>query len=257
MVVVLEYAQSMTSGGHIEEPLIFQRELQKKIAGPNRKEQSEKKHHGRHGAHGPEGRNQEKSANAESDDQQEQTNRSSQEKLKSDIAKFVGQQDTQGFRGVDQITERTLWGKRDQIAAEHVGSAIGRTHEFLEERNLQASGMSDIYDKYRILSIESSSGVYFPPARVPQGATLDFERRRSPGSGGASLYHRLVPPTLLYSELGWFLVWRKCRLADILFSLGHGHQTISKHLHLAGAQEPCLCQALGSEPCLWMLRFRP
>ena len=125
----------MTSGGHIEEPLIFQRELQKKIARPNRKEQGEKKHHGRHGAHGPKGRDQEKSANAEADNQQEQTNRSSQETLKSDIAKFVGQQDAQGFRGVDQITERTLWGKRDQIAADHVGRAIRRTPEFLEERH--------------------------------------------------------------------------------------------------------------------------
>jgi hypothetical protein len=80
----------MTSGGHIEEALIFQRELQKKVARPNRKEQGEKKYHGRYGSHGPEGRNQEKSANAEPDDQQEQTNRSSQEKLKSDVAKFVG-----------------------------------------------------------------------------------------------------------------------------------------------------------------------
>src|SRR5580704_18728096 len=145
----------MTSGGHIEEPLIFQRELQKKIARPNRKEQGEKKYHGRHGAHGPKGWDQEKSANAEADNQQEQTNRSSQEKLKSDIAKFVGQQDAQGFRGVDQITERTLWGNCDQIAAEHVGKGIKRPPESLERANLQANDMGHTYDKYRILSIGS------------------------------------------------------------------------------------------------------
>jgi hypothetical protein len=155
LVVVLKHAQSMTSGGHIEEPLIFQRELQKKIARPNRKEQGEKKYHGRHGAHGPKGWDQEKSANAEADNQQEQTNRSSQEKLKSDIAKFVGQQDAQGFRGVDQITERTLWGNCDQIAAEHVGKGIKRTPESLERANLQANDMGHTYDKYRILSIGS------------------------------------------------------------------------------------------------------
>ena len=59
------------------------------------------------------------------------------------------------------------------------------------------------------------------------------------------------------SELGWFLVWRKCRLVDILLSLGHGHRIIAEHVHLVGAQEPSLCQTLGGEPCFRMLHFRP
>jgi hypothetical protein len=165
----------------------------------------------------------------------------------------------QGSRGVYQITERTLWGKRDQIAAKHVGRAIGRTQEFLAERNLQASDSSHIYDKYRILSIESffRSCTFLPPRQHLLGlrAMPGHPTRAEPRPTIRLAQLPVSASYTFYSQLGWFLVWRKRRQADILFSLRHGH--LSKHLHLAGAQEPCLCQALGGEPGLWMLRFRP
>jgi hypothetical protein len=113
LVFIFEYAKGMISGCHVEEPVILHCELKKKIAGTNRKEQGKKKNHRRNSAHGPKCRNQEESANAETNDRQEKANRSSQEPLKPDIAQFVGQQKAQGLGGIDQISERTFLVKRD------------------------------------------------------------------------------------------------------------------------------------------------
>ena len=131
LIVIFKNAQGVTSGCHVEETLVFQRVLKKKIARTNRKKEGKKKYDRRNGAHGPECRYQEKSANAETDDRQEKANRSSQEPLKPDVAKFVSQQNAQGLGGVNQITERTSWVNRDQIAAHHVSRSIGWSGEFV------------------------------------------------------------------------------------------------------------------------------
>src|ERR1700736_3955839 len=54
LVVIFKNAQSMAFSRHLEEPLIFQRKLKKKVARSNRNEQGKKENGRRNGTHSPE-----------------------------------------------------------------------------------------------------------------------------------------------------------------------------------------------------------
>jgi hypothetical protein len=117
---VFKHAQGVIFGGHVEEALIFQGKLKKKVARSDGKQKSKEKNNRRECADGPKRWYQKKSANAKAYQGHRNASQLREQMLTPGVANLVGKQNAQSLWGTDQIAEGVFLTTQVQLAAQHI-----------------------------------------------------------------------------------------------------------------------------------------
>jgi hypothetical protein len=116
---IFEDAQSVAARRQLEEPLIFQGEIQQDVSRADAKDKEQKEDAFSNKAHGKEHRHKTESANARTEHGKESAGPIEQEQLEPGLSNFVDQQDAQRFGGADQKAERNGFVSHDELTMRH------------------------------------------------------------------------------------------------------------------------------------------
>jgi hypothetical protein len=105
----------VASGRQLEEPLIFQGEIQQDVSRVDAKHQEKKVDAFSNNAQDQEHGHKTESTNARTEQGKESAGPIEQEQLEPGLSNFVDQQDAQRFRGADQKAERSGFESNDEL----------------------------------------------------------------------------------------------------------------------------------------------